>query len=177
MDDVKRHVRGSTSRAGSGAGIPPIPAVDFSNWGEIEIQPLTKIKRVSGASLSRSWLNLPHVTQHDEADITELEAFRRARAQDAEARGVKLTLLLFEMKASALAIRHYPEFGASLDPSGENIRVREEPHGRDGQHQEEHEGDRDVVQRLQITRFISLRAAVVHHSPAIMPVSGDDAVA
>lgn len=128
MGDVKRYVREVNSGGSTGSGIPPIPAVDFSKFGEIEVEPLTKIKRVSGASLSRSWLNLPHVTQHDEADITELEAFRKAHAQDAEARGVKLTLLLFLMKASTLAIRRYPEFGASLDPSGENLILKRYAH-------------------------------------------------
>ena len=129
IDDVKAHVRDTMSGgARGGSGIPPIPAIDFSKFGEIEVQPLTKIKKVSGASLSRSWLNLPHVTQHDEADITELEAFRKSRRADAEERGVKLTLLLFLMKASVQALRRYPEFCASLDPSGENLILKKYAH-------------------------------------------------
>ena len=107
--------------AGSGLNIAPMPAVDFSKFGETETQPLSRIKKISGAHLHRSWVNVPHVTQFDEADITELEAFRKSLAKEAEKKGVRLTPLVFIMKAVVSALQAYPEFNASLDPSGENL--------------------------------------------------------
>lgn len=101
-----------------GAGIPPIPAVDFSQFGEIETKPLARIRKLSAAHLHRSWLNVPHVTQTDEADITELEAFRKAQSEEG---GVKLTLLPFVIKALTVALKAYPEFNASLAPDGASI--------------------------------------------------------
>jgi pyruvate dehydrogenase E2 component (dihydrolipoamide acetyltransferase) len=98
------------------AGIPPIPAQDFSRFGPVEEKPLARIRKLSAAHLHRSWLNVPHVTQHDEADITELEAFRKSAGAD-----VKLTLLPFVIKAVGAAIRQFPEFGSSLAPSGEAL--------------------------------------------------------
>ncbi|MGQ0529165.1 MAG: 2-oxo acid dehydrogenase subunit E2 [Panacagrimonas sp.] len=100
-----------------GSGIPPIPPQDFSLYGEIEQKPLARIRKLSAAHLTRAWLNIPHVTQHDEADITELETFRKAASED----GVKLTLLPFVMKAVSVAIRQYPEFSSSLSPDGASL--------------------------------------------------------
>lgn len=104
--------------AAEGAGIPPIPAVDFSRFGEVEEVDLPRIKRLSGPHLHRSWLNIPHVTQFDEADITELDAFRKAEKAAAEKAGVKLTPLAFMVKASARALSEFPDFNSSLRSDG-----------------------------------------------------------
>lgn len=101
-----------------GAGIPPIPAVDFSKFGEIEEVPMTRLMQVGAANLHRSWLNVPHVTQFESADITELEAFRVAQKAVAEKAGVKLTLLPLLLKACAHLLRELPDFNSSLAPSG-----------------------------------------------------------
>ncbi len=102
--------------------------VDFARFGEIEIAPLAKIRRLSAANLHRSWVTVPHVTQHDEADITELEAYRKQQQAEAESRGAKLTPLAFLMKAVALVLREYPEFASSLDRSGENLILKHYTH-------------------------------------------------
>lgn len=109
----------------SGTGIPPIPAQDFSRFGAVEERPLSRIKKISGPHLHRSWLNVPHVTQFDEADITELEAFRKAEKSRAEKLGVKLTPLAFMVKASASALREFPDFNSSLSPSGDALIVKD----------------------------------------------------
>ena len=106
----------------------PAPEIDFASFGEVELQPLSKIRRLSAANLHRSWVTVPHVTQHDEADITDLEAFRKQHTEEADKRGVKLTMLPFLMKAVVRAIREYPQFGASLDRSGENLIVKKYYH-------------------------------------------------
>jgi len=111
---------GATASAG-GAGIPPLPQIDFSQFGEIETQPLSRIKKRSGKHLSSCWLNIPHVTQFDETDITELEEFRKGLKPRAEKQGIKVTPLVFIMKAAAKVLEQHPEFNASLDPSGENL--------------------------------------------------------
>ena len=128
QEDVQSHVKKvlaappAAAGAAAGSGIPPIPAVDFSQFGEIETKPLARIRKISAAHLHRSWLNIPHVTQTDEADITELEAFRKeASDESAKAGGPKLTLLPFVMKAVAKAMDAYPEFRASLSPDGESL--------------------------------------------------------
>lgn len=108
----------STPAAAGGSGIPPIPAVDFSKFGEIEEVELPRIKKLSGPHLHRSWVNVPHVTQFDEADITELEAFRKAEKAAAEKAGVKLTPLAFLVKASARALTEFPDFNSSLRSDG-----------------------------------------------------------
>ena len=108
----------ATPAAATGSGIPPIPAVDFSKFGEIEEVELPRIKKLSGPHLHRSWLNIPHVTQFDEADITELEAFRKAEKAAAEKAGVKLTPLAFLVKASARALTEFPDFNSSLRSDG-----------------------------------------------------------
>ncbi len=110
--------------AAEGAGIPPIPEQDFSRFGEVERVPLTRIQRLSGPHLHRSWLNVPHVTQFDEADITEMEAFRQSLKKEAEARGVKLTPLAFLVKAAAAALAEYPRFNASLSADGQELIIK-----------------------------------------------------
>ncbi|MEE4383155.1 MAG: dihydrolipoyllysine-residue acetyltransferase [Pseudomonadales bacterium] len=126
-EDVHGHVKralsggaGAGGPAAGGAGIPPIPAVDFSRFGEVERQPLSRIMRTGAANLHRSWLNVPHVTQHDEVDVTELEAFRRSLKGEAEQRGTKLTPLPFLMKAAAAALAEFPRVNGSFDPDGEH---------------------------------------------------------
>lgn len=105
----------------SGLGIPEIPEIDFSQFGEIETQPLSRIKKLAGAHLHRSWLNIPHVTQFDEADITELEQFRKDLGPEAQQRRVKVTMLAFLLKASVAALKEFPDFNASLDGKKENL--------------------------------------------------------
>ncbi|MCW8890963.1 MAG: dihydrolipoyllysine-residue acetyltransferase [Sedimenticola sp.] len=112
---------GSGAAAPATSGIPAIPEQDFSKFGEIEFQPLSKIKRLTGTNLSRAWLNVPHVTHQDETDITEVEAFRKSLKAEAEKQGVRVTLLSFFMKACAAALKTYPTFNSSLDGSGENL--------------------------------------------------------
>ncbi len=102
--------------AASGAGIPEVPAQDFSKFGPVEVRPLTRIQRLSGPALHRSWLNVPHVTHDDEADITDLDAYRRELDTTAKAEGYRVTLLAFLMKASVSALREFPKFNSSLTP-------------------------------------------------------------
>ena len=113
--------KSATTSGGSFLGVEPMPAVDFSQWGEVEIKPLTKINKLTGKFLHRNWVNIPHVTQFDEADITDLEAFRNASNAEYKDRGIKFTILAFIMKALAVAMKKYPRFNSSLDASGENI--------------------------------------------------------
>jgi pyruvate dehydrogenase E2 component (dihydrolipoamide acetyltransferase) len=113
---------------GGGMGIPEIPAIDFSKFGDIEIQPLSRIQKLSGASLHRSWLNIPHVTQFDQADITELEQFRRDLAAEGEKRQLKVTLLSLLLKACAAALKEFPTFNASLDSNKENLILKKYYH-------------------------------------------------
>ncbi|RLK51488.1 pyruvate dehydrogenase E2 component (dihydrolipoamide acetyltransferase) [Alkalispirillum mobile] len=129
-EDVKAFVKqalqgggaaAAPAAAAGGAGIPPIPEVDFSKFGEVEREPLSRIQKLSGPHLQRSWLNIPHVTQFDEADITELEAFRKSMKAEAEKAGVKLTPLAFMVKASASALRAFPRFNSSLAPAGDEL--------------------------------------------------------
>ena len=98
------------------AGIPEVPAQDFSKFGPVEVRPLTRIQRLSGPALHRSWLNVPHVTHDDEADITDLDAYRRELDTAAKAEGYRVTLLAFLMKASVSALREFPKFNSSLTP-------------------------------------------------------------
>ena len=98
-----------------------IPPVDFSRFGPVETRPLPRLKRLGGQNLHRNWVNVPHVTQHDETDITELEAFRQSKKSEAKRRGIKLTLLSFLVKAVVVALRKYPEFNASLSPDGKDL--------------------------------------------------------
>jgi len=113
----------AASAATGGAGIPAMPPVDFSQWGEIEKKPLARIRKISAQYLHRAWLNVPHVTQNDEADITELEAFRKAQSEELSGKegGIKLTLLPFIIKAVSFVMKQYPEFNSSLAPDGESL--------------------------------------------------------
>jgi pyruvate dehydrogenase E2 component (dihydrolipoamide acetyltransferase) len=111
-----------------GRGIPEMPPVDFSKFGPIEKQPLSRIKKLSGANLHRNWLVVPHVTQFDEADITDLEAFRNELSEEATRQGVKVTLLAFLMKAAVGALKTFPEFSASLDADRESLIVKKYYH-------------------------------------------------
>ena len=123
-EDIRRHVKEimtQSAPASGGMGIPEIPAVDFSKFGAVETQPLSRIKKISGAHLHRAWLVVPHVTHNDEADITELEAFRKAEGEAAKQRGIRLTPLAFIMKASVAALKAHPTVNASLEPAGENL--------------------------------------------------------
>lgn len=118
---VKKALSGADQRATSGAGIPSIPAVDFAKFGEIDVKPMSKLHKVVSANMHRSWLNIPHVTQFDDADITDLEDFRAGLKAEAERRGVKITPLPFLLKACANALLVNPKFNASIDESGENL--------------------------------------------------------
>lgn len=135
-DDVQQYIKQvlagqaapGAEAAPVGSGIPPIPVVDFEKFGPIEVQPLTKIKRLTGTNMSRNWLNVPHVTHHDEADITDTEAFRKSLAEEAKARQVRVTMLSFLLKVCAVALRDFPTFNASLDANGEQLIVKKYIH-------------------------------------------------
>jgi pyruvate dehydrogenase E2 component (dihydrolipoamide acetyltransferase) len=120
-EDVKAFLRGpaaapAAAAPSGGMGIPEIPAQDFSKFGPIETRPLPRIKKISGPHLHRAWLNVPHVTHQDEADITEIDAYRKELDTAAKDKGFRVTLLAFLMKASVSALRQFPEFNASLSP-------------------------------------------------------------
>ena len=115
---------GATGAAGGGLNLLPWPKVDFSKFGETEVVALSRIKKISGANLARNWAMIPHVTQHDHADITDLEALRVALNKENEKAGIKLTMLAFLMKASVAALKKFPDFNASLDASGENLTLK-----------------------------------------------------
>jgi pyruvate dehydrogenase E2 component (dihydrolipoamide acetyltransferase) len=121
-DDVKAHVKKLlSSPAATVAALPRVPDVDFARFGPVEVKPLSRIQRISGTRLQASWINLPHVTQHEEADITDLEALRAAQKDQAAKDGVRLTPLAYIIRACALALRQFPRFNASLDASGESL--------------------------------------------------------
>ena len=135
--DVQAYVKGELSKPrtenmgiGSGTGLStlPMPVIDFSQFGATETKPLSRIKKLSGANLHRNWVTAPHVTQFDEADITDLEDFRKSMLAEAEKRGVKLTLLAFLMKAVVNALRTYPNFNASLSPEGDSLILKQYYH-------------------------------------------------
>ncbi len=121
-EDVKKFVKNIVQSGATqgGAGIPAIPAVDFSQFGEIEEKPLSKIKKLTGQNMTRVWLNLPMVTYHDEVDITELEAFRKATNADKN-NEIRLTALVFIMKALVAAMKQFPAFNSSLSADGEKL--------------------------------------------------------
>ncbi|MBB3834755.1 pyruvate dehydrogenase E2 component (dihydrolipoamide acetyltransferase) [Xanthomonas arboricola] len=135
-EDVQRFVKAALSGgvpaaagaapAGGGNGLNLLawPKVDFSKFGETETQPLSRIKKISGANLARNWAMIPHVTQFESADITDLEALRVALNKENEKAGIKLTMLAFLVKASAAALKKFPEFNASLDAAGENLTLK-----------------------------------------------------
>ena len=142
-EDVQKYVKGALAggvaapaaagapvAAGGGLNLLPWPKVDFSKFGEVETQPLSRIKKISGANLARNWAVIPHVTQFDQADIAELEALRvQLNAEQEKAKsGVKLTMLAFLLKASAAALKQFPDFNASLDATGENLTLKKYVH-------------------------------------------------
>ncbi len=124
-DDLKAFVKRALEAGGAGRGaargLPSVPAVDFAEFGPTEVRALSRIQRISGARLHASWVNIPHVTQFDEADITELEALRAELKEKAASRDIKLTPLAFILRACAKALQEFPQFNASLDPSGEQL--------------------------------------------------------
>jgi len=132
LDDVQGFVKGvmtgssaapaaSSGGGGMGMSLLPWPSLDFSKFGDTELQPLSRIKKISGPNLHRNWVMIPHVTQFDEADITELEEFRKSANESLAKSGVKLTMLAFVIKASVSALKKFPAFNASLDANGENL--------------------------------------------------------
>ena len=129
-EDVQAFVKGVLGSApaaapASSAALPfnlaPWPEVDFAKFGPVEAKPLSRIQKLSGPNLHRNWVSIPHVTQFDEADITDLEAFRKTNTAETEKQGFKLTMLAFLIKACVTALRQHPQFNASLDTSGANL--------------------------------------------------------
>ncbi len=125
-DDVQNYVKAvvSAPRGATGSGglqVLATPVVDFAKFGEVDIKPLSRIKKISGANLHRNWVTIPHVTQFDEADITEMEAFRKDLGAEYAKQNIKITPLVFLLKAVVKALQQYPDFNASLDASGENL--------------------------------------------------------
>lgn len=121
---IKAVMSGQSSAPGQatgGAGIPPVPVIDFSKFGETTTEELGRIKKISGKFLHASWLNVPHVTQFDESDITEMDQFRKDQKASAEKQGIKLTPLVFVMKAVVKALQEFPNVNASLSPDGQSI--------------------------------------------------------
>ncbi len=121
-EDVQGFVKRALSQpATGGLGVAPMPEVDFGQWGEIETKPLSKINKLTGQFLHRNWVTIPHVTQFDEADITDMETFRKGMAAEYKEKGIKITPLVFLMKAVVSALKEFPRFNSSLDSSGENL--------------------------------------------------------
>lgn len=133
-EDIKAYVKNRlaqpASATGSGQflGLAPAPKVDFTKYGSVTTKPLHKIKRLTAQNLHRNWVTIPHVTQFDEADITEMESFRLANKDAAEKKGIRLTPLAFIMKAVVVALKQYPHFNASLDATGDNLILKEYYH-------------------------------------------------
>ncbi len=131
-EDLHRHVqealKAPAAAPAAGAGIPAIPAVDFAAFGPVESVPRSKMDKLTAANMQRSWLNVPHVTQYDDADISELEAFRKEMKAEAEARGTRLTPMPFLLKACAVALRDNPKLNASLSTDGEELVLKQYIH-------------------------------------------------
>jgi pyruvate dehydrogenase E2 component (dihydrolipoamide acetyltransferase) len=128
-DDVKSFVKEILQgRAAAGGALPAAPVVDFAKYGSVETEPLSRIQKISGPRLHASWVNVPHVTQHDEADITELEEKRTALKEQAQERGIKLTPLAFIVRACALALAEMPLFKSSLAQDGESLVMKHYTH-------------------------------------------------
>ena len=129
-DDVAAFVKSVISDAagarprGLGFDFPELPEIDYSRYGEVERQPLSRIRKISARHLHRNWIGIPHVTQHDEADITDMEAFRKSNVEEAVAQGFKLTPLVFLIKATVAALKKFPRFNASLDSDGESLVIK-----------------------------------------------------
>jgi pyruvate dehydrogenase E2 component (dihydrolipoamide acetyltransferase) len=128
--DVKAYVKRILSRPAESAGgaLPPVPEVDHAAFGPIERRPLSRIQKISGPRLHASWVNIPHVTQFDEADITEMEETRARLKDEATAKGIKLTPLAFVMRACVLALQNYPAFCASLDAAAGELVLKKYVH-------------------------------------------------
>ncbi len=120
-EDLEQYIKDKVSGIGGTVSVSTVPAIDFSQFGPIESQPLSKIKRLTGINLSRAWTIIPHVTQFDSADITDLEAFRKAESGRGVSNGVKLTILAFVCKVVAHALNVFPQFNSSLDSCGDNL--------------------------------------------------------
>ena len=118
---VKARLKAPVQKAVSGSGIPAVPVIDFAKFGPVEIEPMSRIRRAGAENLHRSWLNVPHVTQHDDADITALEEFRKSLKAEAERRGVKVTPLSFLVRACCAVLKMHPRFNSSLDANKENF--------------------------------------------------------
>jgi len=137
-EDVQAYVKGALAGKPAAApaakgsalpfNLPAWPDVDFAKFGPIESKPLSRIQKLSGPYLHRNWVSIPHVTQCDDADITDLEAFRKSQTVETEKKGFKLTMLAFMIKACVTALRQFPQFNASLDKSGENLIVKKYYH-------------------------------------------------
>jgi pyruvate dehydrogenase E2 component (dihydrolipoamide acetyltransferase) len=127
-EDVKAWVKqalGKDAPAAAGAGLPAVPEMDFSKFGPTELKPMSRVQRISGPRLHASWVNVPHVTQFDEADITEMERARKELKGDAEKEGAKLTPLAFMLRASVKALREFPQFNASLHTDGQQLIMKQ----------------------------------------------------
>ena len=125
-DDVQQFVKSALAQprgaaGGNGLQVLAMPVVDFAKFGAIETRPLSRIKKISGANLHRNWVTIPHITQFDEADITEMDVFRRELGEEYAKQNIKITPLAFLLKAVVVALQKFPEFNASLDASGENL--------------------------------------------------------
>ncbi len=118
---IKQQLSAPATQRHAATGIPPIPEIDFSQFGEVETAPLSRIKKLSGPHLQRAWLNIPHVTHHDEADITELESFRQSLKVEAEKEGIRITLLGFVIKILARGLKKFPTVNASLHADGASL--------------------------------------------------------
>ena len=132
-EDVKAYVKAALAQASApaaagGGALPRVPVVDFAKFGAVEVQPLTRIQKISGQRLHASWVNLPHVTQFDLADITALEEVRGQLKQKAAVEGIKLTPLAFVLRALARTLGAFPRFCASLDASGDNLVIKKYMH-------------------------------------------------
>jgi pyruvate dehydrogenase E2 component (dihydrolipoamide acetyltransferase) len=129
-EDVKAFVKKVMTSGGAAGGLSlaPMPEIDFSQYGDIETQPLTRINKLTGQFLHRNWVTVPHVTQFDEADITELEKFRKQLNEEHKNEGLRVTVLAFLMKALVSALKEYPRFNSSLDASGENLVLKKYIH-------------------------------------------------
>ena len=130
QDDVKAYIKdvmsmggvpGKSANSGNTLGVAPMPDIDFSQWGAIETVPLSRINKLTGEFLHRNWVHIPHVTQFDQADITDLEAFRKQLNEENAKSGMKITPLVFIMKAVVAGLKAYPRFNSSLDAKGENL--------------------------------------------------------
>ena len=130
-EDVQNYVKGELARprggegGGLGLNLPPLQPVDFAKFGPVTTQPLSRIKKLSGGFLHRNWLTIPHITQQDEADITELEEFRKVQVEEAKKQGIRFTILCFLLKAVVVALKQCPEFNASLSADGESLVLKQ----------------------------------------------------